>query len=281
MRLDSLIHKIKTQLSPKYGDTEAQWMVRTIFENIKNWNQVDLLIRGGEEVSDYIVEKVDGITQRLLADEPIQYIFESTYWHGLTLKVSPDVLIPRPETSELVDVIERENPQSDLAVLDLCTGSGCIAVALALSLKFAQVMGVDISEKALEIAKENAKTYRKKIEFIQADVLKEMAFPDEEFDIIVSNPPYIADSEAAEMPANVLEHEPHIALFVPDTDPLRFYRAIASSAKKKLKDGGRLYFEINPVYSAELQSMLADNGWNRIRVERDMYGRERFAIAIK
>lgn len=268
------------KLSPIYGDSEARWLFRTIMEHLKGWNQVELALRADKEVSDFIVGRVDEAVGRLLEGEPVQYIYGDTYWYGMTLKVSPAVLIPRPETEELVDIIVKNNPKSDLKVLDICTGSGCIAVALARSLNFPEVSGIDISDDALAIASANADALKVKVNFSKADAL---SLPEIEntFDIIVSNPPYVLESEKSGMDKNVLDHEPHIALFVPDNDGLKFYKAIALYAKRALTDKGRLYFEINPLTAGQLKSWMEGEGWNDVELLTDMYGKTRFMIAEK
>lgn len=268
------------KLTPIYGDSEARWLFRTIMEHLKGWNQVELALRADKEVSDFIVGRVDEAVGRLLEGEPVQYIYGDTYWYGMTLKVSPAVLIPRPETEELVDIIVKNNPKSDLKVLDICTGSGCIAVALARSLTFPEVSGIDISDDALAIARANADALKVKVNFSKADAL---SLPEIEntFDIIVSNPPYVLESEKSGMDKNVLDHEPHIALFVPDNDGLKFYKAIALYAKRALTDKGRLYFEINPLTAGQLKSWMEGEGWNDVELLTDMYGKTRFMIAEK
>lgn len=268
------------KLTPIYGDSEARWLFRTIMEHLKGWNQVELALRADKEVSDFIVGRVDEAVCRLLEGEPVQYIYGDTYWYGMTLKVSPAVLIPRPETEELVDIIVKNNPKSDLKVLDICTGSGCIAVALARSLNFPEVSGIDISDDALAIARANADALKVKVNFSKADAL---SLPEIEntFDIIVSNPPYVLESEKSGMDKNVLDHEPHIALFVPDNDGLKFYKAIALYAKRALTDKGRLYFEINPLTAGQLKSWMEGEGWNDAELLTDMYGKTRFMIAEK
>lgn len=280
MTLDNLIRAQKSRLTAIYDAGEADWLIRTLFENLKGWNRVELIVRGSDEVSEFTAEKVNEIVERLLNREPIQYIFGTTYWHGMDLTVTPDVLIPRPETSELVDLIVSQNQQTDLDVLDVCTGSGCIAVALAVNLNFPNVKAIDISVPALKVARNNAAARKVKIDFREADALKPLPYPDSSFDIIVSNPPYIAESERSAMDANVLDHEPHLALFVPDSDPLRFYTAIADSALCKLRPGGRLYFEINPLFASQLRNYLQATGWQDVTIIRDIHKRERFTSAV-
>lgn len=268
------------RLLPEYPDGEARWMVRIIFEKLKGWNRTEMMIRADQEISPFIAGKVDEIVQRLLDHEPIQYILGEARFYGMTLNVTPDVLIPRPETEELVDMIVADaDGRSDLRVMDLCTGSGCIAIALARNLPFADVTAVDISAKALEVAAGNATLTKTAIHFRNADVLS-LPMPDKaDMDIIVSNPPYIAESERAAMDPNVLDHEPALALFVPDSDPLRFYRAISPYASRALRPGGRLYFEINPLFAAQLHSLLAADGWDDITITPDMQRRQRFISA--
>lgn len=151
--LRQLMDEARGKLAPIYGDGEATWLLRTIMEHVKGWNQVGLLLRADKEVSDFTIGRVNEAVDKLLAGEPVQYIYGDTYWYGMTLKVTPDVLIPRPETEELVDMIVKENSGNDLRVLDVCTGSGCIAVALAKSLNFPSVTGIDISDAALVVAR--------------------------------------------------------------------------------------------------------------------------------
>ena len=280
MKLKDLLQTAQDRLTPKYGENESKWLVRTVIEHIKGWNPVDVVLRRDDDISDFIEGKVNDAVSKLLDNVPVQYIFGDTYWYGMTLKVSPAVLIPRPETEELVDMIVKDNHAMDLKVLDVCTGSGCIAVALARNLPFAKVSAIDISADALEIARQNAITQRTKIEFYKEDALS-MVAPGPTYDIIVSNPPYIIESEKKEMGANVLDYEPHLALFVPDDDPLKFYKAISEYAVDSLVPGGKLYFEINPMFATQLCSMLSSHGWSDIQLYPDMYGKKRFAKAIK
>lgn len=280
MTLKDLISSSKEKLVPTYGDGESKWLVRTIIEHVKGWNPVEIVLRRDNEVSDFIVGKVNDAVERLLRNEPVQYIFGDTYWYGMTLKVSPAVLIPRPETEELVDMIVKENRNSDLMVMDVCTGSGCIAIALAKNLPFAQVRANDISTEALDIARYNADAQRSKVDFYQEDALT-MSSPGETYDIIVSNPPYIIESEKKNMDANVLEYEPHHALFVPDDDPLKFYKAISQFAYDSLKPNGKLYMEINPLFSSSLYEMFTGQKWGDVEIYPDMYGKKRFVKAVK
>lgn len=279
--MQTTIQKIKEVLSPLYSTGEIKNIIRIIFENIKNYSQVDIIMNQDEILSQFIKDKVDMILKRLVNHEPIQYIFNEAYFQGLTLKVTPDTLIPRPETEELIDIIVKENNQSDLHVLDIGTGSGAIAIALAKSLKFPIVDAIDISQKAIDIAQENAKAHKVKINFFIRDILSVEIPTNSVYDIIVSNPPYITLREKDSMEPNVLDYEPHTALFVPDNDPLMFYRAITLYAVYALNPGGRIYFEINSLYGKETAKLLSDNNFIDVDIIKDMYGLDRFVSAAK
>lgn len=274
---------IRERLAPKYGAGEAREMARMIFENLKGWSPVDLAIRQDEPVSVYIAGKIDSVVNRLLDDEPIQQIFGIADFYGMKLKVTPDTLIPRQETAELVDLIVKENDRKDLRVLDAGTGSGCIAIALSRNLPFSEVTAIDISDKALEVARVNARALHCAIDFRQADMLSLPAGIEQEtFDIIVSNPPYVTMKEKEAMERNVLEYEPATALFIPDSDPLKFYLAILRAAQgEMLRPGGRIYFEINPAYADNLLAQTIGLGFRNVTLTRDTYGKQRFLSAQK
>lgn len=266
-------------LSHKYPVSEARWMTRLIFEHLKGYSPTDMIIHGQQPVSDFIAQRVDKTVSRVMADEPLQYVLGTARFYGMDFKVTPAVLIPRPETETLVDaIVDRYGHTSDLGVLDLGTGSGCIAISLARNLPFARVEAVDISPTALDVARENATDLRVKIAFRQADILTLSLSPDS-YDIIVSNPPYICDSERASMARNVLDHEPATALFVPDNDPLRFYRAISRIGRTALVSGGTLWLEINPLHADETASMLRSDGWHDVTLMPDERALQRFICA--
>lgn len=270
---------IRTSLAPLYPKREIEAIIRLIFESLKGWRPVDIVLNEDKPLSTFMQSKIHDIVQRLLNREPIQYILGTAHFYGLDLHVAPGVLIPRPETAELVDTIVRQaDSRPDLRVLDIGAGSGCIAIALARNLRFPQITAIDISTQALDIARQNAQRLKTNIQFIQADILQ--LRPDTDlYDIIVSNPPYIARSEAADMEANVLQYEPHKALFVPDHDPLIFYRAIAQYAQQALTPQGRLYFEINPLYASQITQLLQTLSFTDIRLTRDIHSRYRFIQA--
>lgn len=282
MTLSQYTRNAIEQLAPIYDASEARWIIRTMVESFTGMNRTKIMLHGDDELEPETVNRYDGIIARLLKHEPIQYILGETYWHGLTLKVTPAVLIPREETSELVDLIVNEfSDRQDLNVMDLCTGSGCIAVALARNLPFASVKGVDISPDALAVARENASKCKVKVDFEQRDVLQPAGDSSDKYDLVVSNPPYIAQHEESKMDSNVLDYEPHIALFVPDDDPLKFYKAISDNTIDAMKPGGKLYLEINPLYSRQLSEMLEHDGWTDVNIIKDMHGKDRFATATK
>lgn len=278
--LQALTGRMKERLASVVSPEEAQAMVRTIFGAFKGWTPVDIALKRDSTVSDFMTRKAMEAVERVVAGEPLQYVLGETRFYGNTLAVTPAVLIPRPETEELVDMIVSDNTGEDLRVLDLCTGSGCIAVSLARALRFPVVTAVDLSAAALSVARENGKRLRVKVDFRQEDVLS-MRDDGSRYDIIVSNPPYVLDSERGQMSQRVLDHEPAMALFVPDSDPLRFYRAIVAYADDALVAGGRLYLEINPMEANAIRRLLADAGLEEIDVIKDMTGRERFAKARK
>lgn len=280
MTLSSCINKTKKHLSEAgFTSAEISWMVRDIFAALKGYTQVDLITRGDDEITDWLASQVDSIVSEVCGGTPIQYALGQARWLGMTLRVTPAVLIPRPETEQLADMaIAKAGDRTDLRVLDIGTGSGCIAIAMARALRFPTVTAIDISQAALDVATENAAQLKAKITFKLEDILTATPVRDS-YDIILSNPPYIAEKEMTDMSANVLMHEPHTALFVPDNDPVKFYRAIARYAAVSLSPGGSLWLEINPLYAAETRRAVADAGFMSIELIRDERGKQRFIHA--
>lgn len=275
-----MCRKLRNLLAPIYGVGEATAMTNLIFHSLKGWSLTDLTIKSDTVLSEYMIQKIDDIVKRLLKNEPIQYVLGESRFYGMSLKVTPDVLIPRQETEELVDLIVEENSNPDLKVLDIGTGSGAIAIALSRNLKFPQITALDVSENALKVARENADVLHARIQWLCQDIFT--YDPDADtFDIIVSNPPYITESEKQFMESNVLDFEPHTALFVPDDNPLIYYSRIAETASVALKDNGRLYLEINPMFSDQLREMLLSAKFRDVRILNDISHRNRFAIARK
>ena len=238
MILKEAIEQLKNGLAAVAEPQEAQAMIRIICEDIFNYDQVDVALRQDSELPEFAQQRITDIISRLQRHEPLQYIVGSARFHGHRFKVTPAVLIPRPETEQLVDLIVDENSASDLRVLDIGTGSGCIAISLARTLKFAQVDALDVSRDALAVARENAAALKVRVNFFESDILSPQ--PAARYDIIVSNPPYVCWNERESMECNVKDYEPGQALFVPDNDPLLFYKAIAPYAAQSLEKGGRL-----------------------------------------
>ena len=273
------------QLTQVYDDYEAKAIARMVYEVRFGLMPSDLFIGKDTQLSTDDQKLLAEITQRLLTGEPIQYVLGEAEFGGRTFHVEPGVLIPRPETYELCQWImeERRGKKEEgrnTSILDIGTGSGCIACTLAAELADAEVTAWDISDDALRIATENAKRTNVHVSFEKVDVLNTSLLnrerPATGLDIIVSNPPYICNKERATMERNVLEHEPELALFVPDDDPLLFYRTIARFAAKALNPGGALYFEINPLYVSEMQQMLSKEGFSHTEIRNDQFGKQRF-----
>lgn len=279
-RVDTVKAREQQRLAPRYGNREAGWIVRALFEDVMGWSPTELVLKGDYELTDHTVNRLDAMTGRIEAGEPVQYVTGTAPFYGLTFRVTPAVLIPRPETAELVDMIADEmKGRADLRVLDCGTGSGCIAIALARTLTFPRITAIDKSSDAIEVARYNAAALRVNVDIHAGDILSLPESDEGIYDVIVSNPPYIAEREKAGMDDNVLQHEPHTALFVPDDDPLVFYRAIAAYALHALSHGGRLYFEINPLFADGVRRLLAPFG--DVSITRDSQGRLRFASATR
>ena len=227
-------------------------------------------------------ELLQTTTQRLASSEPMQYILGQTDFFGRIFEVDPRVLIPRPETEELVDRIRRAE-RGAKRILDIGTGSGCIAISLALELPTATVTALDLSHEALEVARRNAERLHARVDFRQGDALQELEqlFEPDSFDVIVSNPPYVPASDRKQMHRNVLEHEPALALFVPDEDPLRFYRAIAQAGQRLLTDGGMLYFEIYHALADEMIRLVESMGYTEVVAHRDLQDKPRMLCGRK
>ena len=271
------------QLTPLYDETEAKAVVRTVLEVRFGLTLTDILCGKVNDLSAEEGRSLEKIMQRLRQAEPVQYVLGEAEFAGRRFKVAPGVLIPRPETEELCAWIVNEQTPTEgqsITILDIGTGSGCLAVTLSLDIPDAAVSAWDISQDALLIASENAKAWKAPVSFALQDAL---AAPKDsmKWDIIVSNPPYICPSEAAEMAQNVLKFEPSTALFVPQSDPLLFYKAIANYAIQALKPGGKLYFEINPLYINQLEKMLKNVGLIDIEIRKDAFGKDRMARATR
>ncbi len=275
--MKELIDHITAQLHPCYPEDEARSMAWWIVEESTGLTRAQILT--GCKITKNILN-LQEIINRLLHFEPIQYIFGHTLWAGLDLKLTHATLIPRPETAELVEQIDRfaQTENRPMHVLDIGTGSGCIAIAIKKRHPEWHVTGIDISAEAIAVAKENAVRNNVDIEFHVADIFSDEIGGIESFDVVVSNPPYICESEKASMRPNVLNYEPAAALFVPDSDPLRFYRRIASlfaNRKSGFTHPLSLFFEINEAYSAEVVALLKVLNYTDIQITKDIYGKPR------
>lgn len=294
-------HDICQRLTPMYGPQEAKAMTRMLLEDLFSLSFADILCGATEHLSDADTLRLQQSVARLLDAEPLQYVTGTAFFCGHPFHVAPGVLIPRPETEWIVDTAVNLVTSSAPRILDIGTGSGCIATSISLALvdKHCYTEAWDISEDALRIAADNAERLGADVKFRRRDALRlEEDFPAEEnqsgaevliadnassasWDVIVSNPPYICNREAADMHANVLRHEPHLALFVPDTDPLLFYRAIARYAMRSLRKGGWLLFECNTLYAHDTAQMASNMGFATSVVEDDCFGKPRFVKAQK
>lgn len=275
--MKEILDYIISRLRESYDADEARALAWWILEEVSGMSRSQLLIADKGTTNFADTQIFEPIIDRLLRFEPIQYIFGHTLWCGLDLKVTPATLIPRPETAELVDIIvNSQQLKANSRVLDVGTGSGCIALAIKREHPEWQVTGIDISAEAIEVARENAQRNNLDVAFVHQDVFSDepSAINSQQYDIIVSNPPYIRECERTTMRSNVLEYEPESALFVPDNDPLIFYRRVAAFYKAKF-----LFFEINEALGNEMVAMLKENGYTDIQIHLDSYGKQRIVTA--
>ena len=267
-------------LEPLYGNGEARAVTDYVLDVCFGLSKADIMCGAVEEMTAEKTAELRKIFGRLTEGEPVQYVLGRAEFSGRWFDVRPGVLIPRPETEELCAWITADSKASGSPkVLDIGTGSGCIAITLQLDMPESKVTAWDISADALDVARENAQRLGANVNFVKQDALN--VKPEGEWDVIVSNPPYICEKEKKDMAANVLEHEPHTALFVPDADPLLFYRAITRLAVQTLNKGGRLYFEINPKYADDTCRMMRAEGMTAVELRSDMYGKQRMAKGVK
>ncbi|MFC6996728.1 peptide chain release factor N(5)-glutamine methyltransferase [Rufibacter roseus] len=280
--IGNLLESVSLRLEALYEQPEARTMAEWLLQHELGKGRMGLFEVRSNIASEGLVTKVDTFVERLLQHEPLQYVIGEASFYGRDFIVSPAVLIPRPETEELVQlIIKTYQSQPGVAILDIGTGSGCIPVTLAAELPLSTVIGLDVSADALTIARQNANKSGQKVEWLCQDILKEIpAVAPSSLDVIVSNPPYVLEQEKELMRQNVLNFEPHLALFVPDTDPLLFYRRIAEIAPQLLKNGGRLFFEINERYAASTADILLSRGFCQVEVIKDLYGKERILQAV-
>lgn len=266
-------------LTPIYGADESESFFYMILEERHLMRRIDLALQPEKELTQSDAEFWNTLVNGLLKQTPIQYLLGTAHFCGLQFKVSPSVLIPRPETEELVEWIADKIDDNHKSILDIGTGSGCIAISLAHKFPEVEVHAIDISDDALKMATENAKLNQVSVQFHETDILSTEILP-QKFDIIVSNPPYVRELEKVEIKDNVLENEPHLALFVADDDALLFYRKITLLAQDFLSEEGLLFFEINQYLANETIAMLSQNGFTT-ELRKDIYGNNRMICAQK
>ena len=277
----STIQYIEHELADVYPFPEIRSFTRIILEKVCGLSYTDQILNKDRKLDEVDKKSVEAIVLRLKKQEPIQYIFGETEFRDLTLKVNPAVLIPRPETEELIDFILEKNIEPEAKIIDIGTGSGCIALALKSALPKAEVYALDVSEKALKTAVENARLNKLDVDYLHRDILNWETQTWQMYDVIVSNPPYVRNSEKQMMEKNVLEFEPTGALFVEDGDPLLFYRRISEFAQKFLNNNGRLFFEINEYLGNEMQDLVKQLGFSEIELRKDINGRTRMLACRK
>ena len=272
-----LLSRIDDALGRRYDAQELETIKRALCTELLGVSALAFYTKETLPASSERDSVLESALERLAKGEPLQYVIGSTPFCGLVFRVDGRVLIPRPETAELVEWVAQDAAPSG-SLLDVGTGSGCIAISLANRLPGWKVQGWDISDGALEVARENNRLNGTQVEFRKVDILN--AESDCRFDVIVSNPPYVLDSEKGQMEDTVLEYEPHLALFVSDSDPLLFYRAIAAFGHRTLNPGGKLYFEINPLKVEEMKDMLMGAGYRDVEVRNDIFGKPRMIKTI-
>jgi len=282
MTIRQITNELHQQLTRQYPETEIESFAHILFRHYLGMTPAQVHLSRDSKPSAGTVKQIRYAIDELKKYRPIQYILGETEFYGLQLELTPDVLIPRPETEELVDwVVHEYDKNAELAMVDIGTGSGCIAVALAANFPNANVWAIDVSEAALAVAKKNTLKNRVKVNFLLEDVQKDglMGFEPASLDAIVSNPPYIAPSEKEQLLPNVLEYEPHIALFTPENHPLVFFERIAAFGLKCLKRKGKIFFEINEAFPEKVTDILQKNHYSNITVRKDINGKWRMVAA--
>ena len=275
------IASIRKELAGIYSVEEIDSLIFLILGKVKGYSRTRVLLASDENLTDEELNEINLIVSRLKKDEPIQYILGETEFYGLPFYSVSGVLIPRPETEELVQWIIQENQHPEPTILDIGTGSGCIVISLQKKIPQSTVLACDISPVCIETTQRNAELNQTEVSVFEYDILNnspEMDFP--KLDIIVSNPPYVRETEKKLMEKNVLDYEPELALFVPNDDPLIFYNRIADFAHVHLNNEGRLYFEINEAFGKECSEMLQEKGFSEIKLKRDIHDKNRMIRAV-
>jgi len=278
MTVKEASHLIVRELKPQYPPLEIESFTHLIFNHLMNFKRFDVSLKPDVAVPVHLEAQIYNIIEQLMHNKPIQYILGITEFYGLPFYVDESVLIPRPETEELVQWILHDFAGRNPRIIDIGSGSGCIPVALAKNLPDAEVYGADISEEAIDTAKKNANENAVQVEFLKIDILSDSLLDLGQFDVVVSNPPYVTMEQKDTMEENVLDYEPHIALFVPENDPLIFYKAISRFAKKNLKPGGSVYFEINEALYNETELAVRQFGFST-DLKKDMNNKYRMLKA--
>lgn len=280
--IGDLSQRFKRELKDQYSISELQNFLYLIFQNLMDLSQTDIHINPGKKAPCYLADKFTAIINELKQEKPIQYVLGKTEFYGCDINVNPDTLIPRPETEELVRWILDETGGYPCEILDIGTGSGCIAVALAKNNHAAKVFASDHSAEILKVARGNARLNNTNVQFTLFNIiLPETSDICGLWDIIVSNPPYVTESEKAQMKKNVLNYEPHNALFVPDNDPLVFYRAILEFAKSNLRPGGNIFFEINELFGRQMVQLLQKFNYQNVVLHKDINEKDRMIKGTK
>lgn len=272
------------ELTPIFDEGEAESFFYLILENKQQLKRIDLALQHDLTFSEDEIKIWNAILEQLKNEIPVQYLLGKTSFYGLDFEVNTNVLIPRPETEELVDWIIKSNQvdqnSKGLKILDIGTGSGCIAISLANYIPNAKVFAIDVSESALDTAKKNAESNKVEVTFTNKNILETVDL-EQQYDIIVSNPPYVRNLEKEEIKKNVLDNEPHLALFVEDDDALIFYRKIAELAQKNLSENGQLFFEINQYLGQEMINLLEEMNFKNVELRKDIYGNDRMIRSEK
>ena len=277
--LKEAYQNFKILLTKVYEPEEAETITAMVFREVLGYDRIKLMLNENDLLSASLFEQLDFISFQLLQHQPIQYILGYSYFNDLKFTVNKNVLIPRPETVELVQLILKNHDQHTLDVIDIGTGSACIPISLKKERSLWNVTGLDISADALQVALLNVKQHAVEVSLVEADIF---AFqPKQKFDLIISNPPYVLESEKLQMHKNVLDYEPSLALFVADQEPLKYYERITEIAQQFLNPNGFLYFEINESFAAQTQALLASHAFEYIQIFQDFKGKNRFVSAQK
>ena len=280
MKLIDFKNKFSTSLTSHYSKGETDQLYFILIEDKLGFSKTDLIIKVNNEIKDSELIELEKVLDELLSGKPIQYILGNTWFDGLKIEVNENVLIPRQETEELVDWMFKDNKFHSPIILDLCSGSGCISLALKNKIPNASVIGIDISEQAILLSNSNATKLNLEVEYFCKNILTESS-ENWKADLIISNPPYIRESERSLMSDLVLKNEPELALFVSDNDPLLFYRVISHFAFQSLSDGGKLYFEINEAFAKETFAILEVEGFKNIELKKDLNNKYRMIKGTK